>query len=73
MTTPVSTTWTIKFDIFGNVAQRQLACCNEQTTTLTDTNGYAMPEQGDQGGERGPPTDFERDLRFQYLDYQDDH
>ncbi|HXG94412.1 MAG TPA: hypothetical protein VNN73_18855, partial [Blastocatellia bacterium] len=50
---PSSTTWLMKLDIFGNVTQEQLACCNMQTTTFADTNAYALAEsvtKGQSGG-----------------------
>ena len=51
---PASTTWLMKLDIFGNVTKRQLTCCNEQTTTFTDTNGYALAETLTKGASGGP-------------------
>ena len=51
---PTSTTWLMKLDIFGNVTQRQLACCNVQTTTFTDNNGYALAESVTKGASGGP-------------------
>ena len=51
---PASTTWLMKLDIFGNVTQQQLACCNVQTTTFSDQNGYGLPESVTRGASGGP-------------------
>ncbi len=51
---PASTTWLMKLDIFGNVTQRQLACCNVQTTTFGGTNDYALAESVTKGASGGP-------------------
>ncbi len=40
---PASTTWLMKIDIFGNVTQRQLACCNVQSTTFGGTTTTRWP------------------------------
>jgi hypothetical protein len=42
-------TWLSKLDIYGNAVKEQLSCCNQQSMTTTDTNGYAMPDSVTKG------------------------
>ena len=51
-----SVTWLSKFDIFGNVIERQLSCCNVKTVTFGDQNAYALPESVTEGASGGPQT-----------------
>ena len=44
-----SVTWLSTFDIFGNLVERQLSCCNVKTITFTDQNAYALPEEVTEG------------------------
>ncbi len=53
VTAPTTVTWLMKLDIFGNVIKSQLACCNEQTTSFTDQNGFALPESVTKGPSGG--------------------
>ena len=53
MSAPASTTWLMKLDIFGNVTQQQLACCNVQTTTFGASNDYALAESVTRGASGG--------------------
>ena len=44
-----SVTWLSKFDIFGNLVECQLSCCNVKSITFTDQNAYGLPEEVTEG------------------------
>jgi RHS repeat-associated protein len=46
--------WLRKIDVFGNVTQEQLSCCNQQTVTDTQNTYWAMPESVTKGTSGGP-------------------
>ena len=50
----LSYTWLRKIDVFGNVTQEQLSCCNQQTITDTQNNYWALPETVTKGTAGGP-------------------
>ncbi|HLG14570.1 MAG TPA: hypothetical protein VJH03_08725 [Blastocatellia bacterium] len=50
----VSTTWLSKLDIFGNVTESQISCCNTQTATFGATHDYALAESVTKGASGGP-------------------
>jgi len=54
LTNNLSYTRLRKIDVFGATVKEQLACCNEQTETATQTYYWAMPEQITKGAVGGP-------------------
>ena len=49
----LSYTWLRKIDVFGANIKEQLACCNEQTQTATQTFYWALPEYITKGAAGG--------------------
>jgi YD repeat-containing protein len=45
--------WLRKIDVFGATVKEQLACCNEQTQTATQTFYWALPEYITKGASAG--------------------
>ncbi|HKQ06410.1 MAG TPA: RHS repeat-associated core domain-containing protein [Blastocatellia bacterium] len=50
----LSYTWLRKIDIFGNMTQEQLSCCNQETVSTTQNNFWALPESITKGPSGGP-------------------
>jgi RHS repeat-associated protein len=51
--TPVSMTYNKKIDIFGNVVQEQVSCCNLNTYVYSGTTNWSTPEQVIKGDPNG--------------------
>jgi RHS repeat-associated protein len=60
----LSYTWLRKIDVFGATVKEQLACCNEQTQTATQTYYWAMPEQTTKGAAGGAQLTFGKGYDF---------
>src|SRR5262249_55540258 len=51
--TPLSFTFNKKLDIFGNVVQEQVSCCNLNTYTFTSNTYWSAPDQTIKGDPNG--------------------
>ncbi|MGH9824327.1 MAG: hypothetical protein ACREDR_13865, partial [Blastocatellia bacterium] len=53
VSTPTSTTYGRKIDIFGNIVQEQVSCCNLNTYLFSSDNYWTQPDQEIKGDANG--------------------